>query len=92
MSPIHTNIHKEIHFKELAHATMKGSRVQNVIREASRLETQEILAVQVQEQSSRERWKLMKLMLLMKSKSSLLENSPSCRKDQPFVLVRPPAD
>ena len=54
MSPINTNIHTEIHFKELAHATMKGSRVQNVIREASRLETQERLVVQVQEQSSRE--------------------------------------
>lgn len=25
MSPTHTNTHKEIHFKELAHATRKGS-------------------------------------------------------------------
>ena len=49
----HTDIHKEIHFKELAHATVKGSWV-HVIRQASRLETQERLAVQVQEQSPRE--------------------------------------
>lgn len=53
MSPTHTDIHKEIHFKELAHATVKGSRI-HVIRQASMLETQERLAVQVQEQSPRE--------------------------------------
>ena len=42
------------HFKGLAPATMAVLCIQNLIREASRLEIQEGLAVQVQKQSAGE--------------------------------------